>query len=60
LVHFYKKEGNWEFVTSDEYEEKKGVLPKLSYATRHSISDFSSKTFADLAALESSLYFSDE
>jgi len=60
LIHFYKKEGAWAFVTAEEYEEKKGDLPTLSFATRHSIENFSSKTFADLAALESQLTFSAE
>ena len=57
LIHFFKKDGNWAFVTEDEYEEKKSELPKLSFASRHPISDFNSKTFADLAALESQLTF---
>lgn len=27
LIHFYKKDGNWVFVTQEEYEEKKGEIP---------------------------------
>lgn len=57
LIHFYKKDGSWAFVTEEEYEEKKSELPKLSFATRHPISDFTSKTFADLVALESQMSF---
>ena len=53
LIHFYKKEGVWEFITAEEYEEKKAELPALSFATRHSISDLNSKIFPDLVALES-------
>lgn len=27
LIHFYKKDGSWVFVTQEEYEEKKGEIP---------------------------------
>lgn len=52
LIHFHKKpDGNWAFITADEYEEKKGELPDLCFATRHPITGFSDKNFEDLTAL---------
>ena len=51
LIHFYKQEGSWKYVTEDEFEAKKAELPKLTYATRHSIQGFNDKVFADLEAL---------
>jgi len=53
LTHFFKKDGNWAFVTDDEYDEKKVDLPDLCFATRHPISNLSDKSFADLPALQS-------
>lgn len=62
LIHYYKnkEDGNWVFVTEDEYEAKKEDLPRLCFATRASISDFSEKKFVDLEALESQLTFESE
>ena len=37
LIHFYKQDNEWKFLTSAEYEEHKGELPPLSFATRHPI-----------------------
>ena len=51
LIHFYKSGDEWKFITEDEYEEKKGELPALSFACRHSIEDFKEKTLPDLTAL---------
>lgn len=55
IIHFYKKkeDASWVFVTEDDYEAKKEELPKLCFATRANISEFSEKKFADLEALES-------
>ena len=53
LVHFFKKGGNWVFVTEDEYEAKKNELPQLCFATRYPIANFSEKNFPDLEALGS-------
>lgn len=55
LIHFYKKDGNWAFVTHDEFDEKKGELPDVCFATRHPIAQFSEKSFADLKALQPQL-----
>jgi len=51
-------DGVWNFVTADEYEKNKDTLPRLSFATRHPIKDFSSKNLADLSALDHQLSFS--
>ena len=51
LIHFFKKDGSWNFVTEEEYEEKKGDLPRLCFATRTPIASFSDKTFPDLDAV---------
>jgi len=55
LIHFFKKDGNWEFVTQEEYETKKEQLPKLCFATRYPISDFSERNFPDLTVIENSV-----
>ena len=55
LIHFYKKENEWKFVTEDEYEAKKDELPAICFATRHAIANFSDKTFPDLTGLEAKL-----
>ena len=52
LTHFFKKDGDWNFVTADEYEEKKAELPALCFATRHPISNFAERSFPDLSALQ--------
>ena len=55
LIHFYRDNGAWVFVTESEYEEKKAELPRLVFATRHSIKDFSDKEWPDLDALAAGL-----
>ena len=34
LTHFYKENGEWKFVSSDDYEAKKESLPHLCFATK--------------------------
>ena len=60
LIHFFKKDEVWNFVTAEEYEQNKDTLPRLSFATRHPIKDFNSKNFVDLSALDLLLTFSVE
>lgn len=55
LVHFYKKDGQWQYVAGAEYEEKKESLPRLTFACRASISDFEAKEWPDLDAFASKL-----
>ena len=44
LIHFYKKQdGNWAFVTAEEYIDKKDEIPDLCFACRHPIRNFSEK-----------------
>ena len=40
LIHFYKQDNKWNFLTQDEYEKKKATLPLLSFACRHPIVGF--------------------
>ena len=51
LIHFYKLDNEWKFLTSAEYEEHKAELPPLSFATRHPIGSFMDKSFPDLEEL---------
>lgn len=59
MIHFYKKDDEWKFVSQDEYEEKKGELPKLCFATHQSISDFKNRPWADLDSLAAQVDVSD-
>lgn len=38
-------------MTQEEYQDKKGELPDLSFACRYPIGNFKDKTFPDLEAL---------
>jgi len=43
LIHFYKKENNWVFITKADYNSAdfdSGEMPKICFATRHPIKDF--------------------
>jgi hypothetical protein len=51
LLHFYKKGDQWNYVTSDEYEQKKNELPALSFAMKYPVADLASKEWPDLEAL---------
>lgn len=51
LVHFYRKDKAWSFVTADEYEAKKDELPDVCFATHHPIKDFNSKEFPELESI---------
>ena len=51
LIHFYKKDNGWNFITESEYKEKKGEIPDLCFACRNPINNFQEKTFPDLDLL---------
>ena len=51
LIHFYKQNEEWKFITNSEYEERKGELPPISFATRHPIGSFLDKNFPNLEEL---------
>lgn len=55
LIHFYKKDDAWVFVTPDEYQDKKEEIPDLCFATRHAIKDLKEQDFPDLTALDTAL-----
>jgi hypothetical protein len=48
MLHFYKVNGKWEYVTADEYEEKKSTLPDLCFVTKCPIEDLENKEWPDL------------
>ena len=48
LIHFYKKGADWNFMTEEDYTQKKAELPPLSFATRHRIDAFNDKPWPDL------------
>jgi hypothetical protein len=37
LIHFYMKNGVMEYVTEEEYDEKKSTLPLVTFASRQPI-----------------------
>ena len=51
LIHFFKKENGWNFVSESEYQEKKGEIPNLCYACRNPIKNFQERQFPDLSLL---------
>lgn len=53
MMHFYKKDGKWVYVTAEEYASKKQSLPDICFATKHRIADLNSKNFPDLSQLQS-------
>ena len=57
MIHFYKQGGEWKFMRHEEYESQKDSLPDLCFATRHHITDLSSKNFPDLEELTGRLNF---
>ena len=54
LIHFYKEGDEWRFVEEGEYEEKKGDLPPICFATRSPIANFGERQFMDLEQLAAS------
>jgi hypothetical protein len=48
LIHFYKEGDEWRYVEESEYEDKKGDLPPMCFATRSPIANFGEKHFMDL------------
>jgi hypothetical protein len=56
LVHFYKKEGEWQFVSEDEYEAKKSELPDLCLVIKCPIEDLPSREWPDLDALAQEIF----
>lgn len=55
FLHFYKKDGKWNYVTEAEYEQKKAELPDLCFACKYPIQDLESKPFPDLDELAQKL-----
>lgn len=51
LLHFYKKDDQWHFVSSADYEAKKTELPDLCFAIKCPIEKISEKEWPDLLAL---------
>lgn len=51
LLHFYKKDGKWQYVNAEEYETKKDTLPPLCLAIRCPIKDLESQEWPDLEEL---------
>ena len=56
LLHFYQEEHpekeingqkvkQWKFLTAEEYEERKGSLPDLCFATRHCIKGLAERMY---------------
>lgn len=48
LLHFYKKNNEWVFVTEDEYEVQRSQLPPLTFATWCPIENMDARTWHDL------------
>lgn len=55
FLHFYKKDGKWNYVTESEFEQKKDSLPDLCFACKYPITDLENKPFPDLEALTTKL-----
>jgi len=51
LIHFYRKDGAWQYVKESEYESKKAELPLITFATKQVIDDFANKEWPDLENL---------
>ena len=51
LIHFYRKDNQWHFLTQDEYHQKKATLPLLSFACRYPIAGFQEHQFPNLEEL---------
>ena len=60
LVHFYKKDGEWQFITAENYQKEKDTLPKLSFACRHTINGFKDKEWPDLTNLAQEIVDADK
>lgn len=58
LIHFYREGDQWVFLDPEEYEAKKDSLPKVCFATRHPIADFSAKPWPDLGPVAAGLQLS--
>ena len=43
VTHAYKANGQWKFIPEDEYEARKGELPRLSFAIQYPFSDYEGK-----------------
>lgn len=50
-MHFYKKEGKWNYLSQKDYESKKDTLPEITFAIKCPIEDLESKNFPDLEKL---------
>jgi hypothetical protein len=56
ILHFYKKDGAWVFVTEDEFEQRKSELPDLCFAIKSPIEDIETKEWPDLDALTKEVF----
>lgn len=56
ILHFYKKEGKWHYVSQEDYEAKKDSLPDLCLAIKCPITDLEQKDFPDLEKLSKEVF----
>lgn len=60
MLHFYKKGGEWHYVSEDEYQSKKASLPAITFAARCPINDIPSKEWEDLDKLAEEILEKDD
>lgn len=56
MIHCYKKDDQWHFVTENDYEEKKNEMPALCFAFKSPIKDMADKEWLDLEALAKEVF----
>lgn len=59
-MHFFKKGNDWVYIAQDEYEERKGELPDLSFAIKCPIEDIPKREWPDLDALAKEVFGGEE
>jgi len=60
LLHFFKKDDKWNFVTETELESKKKDLPALSFAIKNPIKNIESLEWPDLDKLSKEILDKDQ
>lgn len=56
LLHLYKQNGEWKYVTEEDYEEKKAELPDLCFAIKCPIENLTSLDWPDLEAIGKEIF----
>jgi len=56
LLHLYKQNGVWKFVTEEDYEQRKAELPDLCFAIKCPIENLTSLDWPDLEAIGKEIF----